>query len=240
MGDLISNAYGKNWRDVTPIPTYNTYSWLSVSISNTGQYQSAVSTQANNNIWISKDYGSTWYQVPSSSFNPPTNNLVNWSSISISSTGKIQVAVSSDSVNGNGTIYISNDYGNSWTETTTTFSNTSFVSVSMSNDGMYQSATSTYFDAGTGNSYSFIYRSTDYGNNWTAVYTPSQELLLNNISVSGDGKYQIAAVTADTLEFNQSGYILYNPVYGDINYWSLKITIGQGYQEQNFFSTAML
>jgi hypothetical protein len=74
----VSINYGDTW--ISKTSTNQT--WLSVSISATGQYQTAV--VYNGFIYVSINYGSTWIRTASSQF---------WRSVSLSATGQYQTAV---------------------------------------------------------------------------------------------------------------------------------------------------
>jgi hypothetical protein len=54
-----STNYGSTWTENTTANT-TTLAWFSVSMSSSGQYQTAV--VQNGGIWNSSDYGSTWSQ----------------------------------------------------------------------------------------------------------------------------------------------------------------------------------
>jgi hypothetical protein len=114
--------------------------WRSISLSSTGQYQSAIVN--NGNIYTSTNYGVTWTS---------RNSARNWYSISVSSTGQYQSAVV-----WNGNIYTSSDYGISWTSREST---RNWWLIALSSTGQYQSAV-VYGD--------YIYTSSDYGVSWTS------------------------------------------------------------------------
>jgi len=137
--------------------------WNSVSVSASGQYQTAVEFQGF--IYISIDYGVNWTQKTSSSDN--------WRSVSVSASGQYQTALAYL-----GFIYISSDYGNNWTQKTS--SSEEWFSVSVSASGQYQTAVAYY---------SFIYISSDYGNTWTQT---ASSLNWDSVSVSASGQYQTA------------------------------------------------
>jgi photosystem II stability/assembly factor-like uncharacterized protein len=95
--------------------------------------------------------------------------------ISSSSTGQYV----SFSVYG-GYIYISSDYGNTWTQKENI---RSWISISVSSSGQYQSSVV---------SNGYIYISSDYGNTWTQKGNIS---FYNSISVSSSGQYQSSVVS---------------------------------------------
>ncbi len=108
-----------------------------------------------------------------------------WSGIAMSSDGKIQTAVEY-----HGYIYISNDYGYTWTAKD---SSRTWDSVAMSSDGKIQTAV----DNG------YIYISNDYGYTWTAKATSED---WRDIAMSSDGKIQTAVATGYIYISNDYGY----------------------------------
>ena len=142
--------------------------WFSISLSSSGQYQSAVINGGG--IWGSTNYGRTWLQNTSA----PSST---WYSISLSSSGQNQSAV----VNG-GSIWVSSDYGNTWIQNASAPSST-WYSISLSSSGQYQSAVVN----GGG-----IWGSTNYGSTWTQINTINRNYY--SISLSSSGQYQSAVV----------------------------------------------
>ena len=184
----IDGEYGltttTNSRVVTATATSATASWYSISLSSTGQYQSAVARTPNGYIYTSSDYGVTWTArtAPGS---------LSWIFISLSSTGQYQSAV----VDTSGYIWVSSDYGITWASVTAPGS-LNWRSISVSSTGQYQSA------AGQN---SYIWRSIDYGVTWASVTAPGT-LGWNSISISSTGQYQSAVAG--------SGYIWRSDDYG--------------------------
>ena len=148
---------------LTTPTTYVSGSWLSGSLSSTGQYQSVV--VGSGNIWTSSNFGVTWTERT-------TGSTRSWSTISLSSTGQYQSAV----VDGRN-IWTSSDFGVTWTERTTG-STREWKFISLSSTGQYQSAV-----VNSGN----IWTSSDFGVTWTERYGPGSGL---SISLSRTGQYQ--------------------------------------------------
>jgi len=121
----------------------------------------------------------------------------NWQSICMSSSGQYQSAV----VYG-GYIYISSDYGNTWTATNTGGTN-SYSSICMSASGKYQLACSV---ADT------LFLSSNYGSTWTSS---SQTGSLQSVCMSSTGKYMSVCA--------YNGYIYISSDYGTT--WTQKSTI---------------
>ena len=154
-----------------PVATAN---WASVSLSSTGQYQSAAVNGGN--IWTSSDYGVTWTERT-------TGSTRVWYYISLSSTGQYQSAV----VN-NGNIWTSSDYGVTWTARTAPGA-PGWRSISLSSTGQYQTAVPQG---------DLIRTSSDYGVTWTSRTTPGS-LLWWWISLSSTGQYQTAVVNSGNI-----------------------------------------
>ncbi len=141
--------------------------WQSISISASGQYQTAIVLSGQ--IYVSSDYGNIW--------NPKDSDR-SWSGVSISASGQYQTACVGGYL-ASGQIYVSSDYGNTWTAKA---SNLSWIGVSISASGQYQTAV---VQSGQ------IYVSSDYGNTWTAKDTSRN---WQDVFVSASGQYQTAVV----------------------------------------------
>ena len=172
---IKSSDYGVSWNNTGDID-----SWTSISISLTGQYQSAISQT---NISISSDFGNSWKNIP-------RLNVNNTASITVSASGQFQTYCESP-----GNIYTSSDYGNTWNKVDTIYGY--FSNVAMSSSGKYQ-ATADYlgpkFAGGS------IYISNNYGKDWKIV-SSTENRLWNCISCSSNGKYFLAGT-------NYNGYAL--------------------------------
>jgi hypothetical protein len=101
---------------------------------------------------LSNITSSAWTQPPST----PSNQC--WSSIAMSSSGQYQSACI-DLVSGTGGIYISTNYGNTWSLSSAPSFSIRWITLAMSGTGQYQNAILFF-----GNFY--IYNSTDYGKTW--------------------------------------------------------------------------
>jgi len=231
-GIYISSDYGLSWMiatdTVTNDTTPNKRTWYAIAMSASGQYQTAVTTTDAafaGYIYTSSNYGLTWTQNSNSSLGK------NWYSCAVSATGQYQTAIvyyndttaSFSLVNTTATnastktygIYISNNYGATWSECTSVLNgssnvyNPSWYSIAISSSGQYQSAvvgnpTNTSFKTssytityGTYYTNCGVYVSTNYGNTWTLT-TPSLNLFSNSspsltcIAMSASGQYQTA------------------------------------------------
>jgi len=199
----ISSNFGSSF---TPVASQQ--SWLGISISSTGQYQSAIynpystiaSIYSGGYIYTSTDYGNTWNPVNST-------GSKYWSSIAVSSTGQYQTAVSSLSPEVQATIvvYISNNFGKTFTPISTTWAaasiNTSSISIS---------ATGQYQAIAVNNSN--IYISNNYGASWSTTATSDT---WSSISMSANGQYLIATAN--------NNYIVTSVNYG--NTWTNNSTV---------------
>jgi hypothetical protein len=104
----------------------------------------------------------------------------------------------------NSVLYISNDYGATWSKSSSNvLSNKTFTSLSVSYSGQYQTICS------PGSLVAFIYYSKDYGVMWNLSDIQPQNWV--GVACSTTGKYQIALVESFTIN---SG----NPLYYSTNY----------------------
>jgi collagen type VII alpha len=120
----ISNNYGVSWSTIPDL----TNDWQSISMSLNGQYQT-ICVQYSNYIYTSNNYGVSWVPIL------VTNIYSNFYSVSISGNGQYQTTC----VNGvGGLIYISTNYGLTWTSIPNMSGN--WTSVAVSTNGQYQIA----------------------------------------------------------------------------------------------------
>ena len=195
--------FGATWKQ-------NTLSTNVVAISNaiswSGKYQTLLGGSSLNNIntiYTSADYGITW--IPVITF-PQNGNTV-----AMSASGEYQTA------GGVASIYISNNFGNTWTTVAGTNIPGGWNSISISASGLYQTA----LPVTKGN----INLSTDYGNTWVPV-TSIVNRPWTSISISASGQYQTAVTNVDPV----SAYIYISKNYGstwninnsisDTNFWT--------------------
>jgi photosystem II stability/assembly factor-like uncharacterized protein len=174
------NNFGMKWTDTTTLQ-YGPKYWLSISISANGEYQCAV--DSNGNIYLSANYGNpkSWIivynigSIPDYDLNPSLSNYV-----AISATGRYITATNGSE------IYISNDYGDTWSMKQQMNINKIFVSISL--NGKYQCVVS------CGDN---LYRSSDYGQTWKSftdyesnVYNSINAFQYGAVAVSYNGQYQ--------------------------------------------------
>ena len=168
--------YGTSWvissnvksdNVVTPSSRNN---WLAVSLSSTGKYQTAIT--ASGDLYVSNDFGIN--RIKNLNIGESEANM-----IAISFTGQYQTT-------SNGTnIYVSNDYGKTWSNTFV--GGTSQIYVSISLNGQYQTIVS------CGDN---VYTSNNFGVTWNPIDTDS-ELYYSiegfpsaGIAISYNGLYQ--------------------------------------------------
>jgi len=163
----LSTDSGATWNSVATFPTANTS--FSVAMSSTGQYISALST--NSYVIVSSDYGANW-SIKSA--------LTSCAQLAVSSTGQYQTVISSSS------IFVSSDYGNTFSNTYFGVAGTGFTAITMIGTGEYQYAVN-----GTDNK---LYRSDDYGLSWSILSSNSAP---SNTIVSKDGKVMVYSATTD-------------------------------------------
>ena len=132
----ISIDYGYSWYEKGFINN-----WKKVLISDEGEFYLAATEDR---LFTSKDYGTTWFNKL---------DLTENSVFAMSKTGSIQVAA----VN-RGSIYVSNNYGETWTEVKNTINN--WQSIEISESGRIQTAVA--FEG----IYLRVYMSFDYGVTW--------------------------------------------------------------------------
>jgi photosystem II stability/assembly factor-like uncharacterized protein len=163
----ISTDFGNTW---TQSQNADEKSWQSVSLSASGQHQTAV-TQ-NDLIYVSNNFGNTWEPKLKDVSNTSLQKY--WTSVSLSASGQYQTAVTS-----NDYIYVSTDFGNTWTQSQNS-PQKFWQSVSLSASGQYQTAVG-FND--------YIYISTDFGNTWTQSQNSPQKYW-SSVSLSASGQYQ--------------------------------------------------
>ena len=175
----VSMDYGSTFKPVVVSGVSSATSWQAVSVSSTGQYQTAIARgQPNGNVYLSPDYGRTW---------SPTNTGASanstWSSVAMNATGQYQVATIA-----NGSVYNTRTYGSSWSSISSVGS-ANWSACAVSTTGQYQVVC-----ANGGN----IWLSNNFGSSWNQVtglvnqVAPS--LAWNGLAVTSNGQYMLATV----------------------------------------------
>lgn len=117
-----------------------------------------------------------------------------WLGLATSSTGQYLVVCSGSKSNVQGGLYVSSNYGASWTQSSLIMS---CVSVTSSSSGQYLAACTT----ATPNSESQIFLSSSYGTTWTSIISISSNQVWQ-IASDSTGKYLIAASGSVCLSSN--------------------------------------
>jgi hypothetical protein len=201
---FVSNNYGANFTGVR-IPGY----WRTVGVSDNGQYMLAAGNDGTNTFtYKSSDYGVTWELIPRTSFPAPPNystDKIYTSTVAISSDGQYQVIGTDTSRftnNGFGggyelyyCIYVSNDYGVTWSLGDYQLYASSFFGVysqvTISADGQLILATAS--GGITDVAYGQIYRSSNYGVSFTGIASTFTNNNGTSVSISRDGSHAIAS-----------------------------------------------
>jgi hypothetical protein len=233
---LLSSNAGDSW---SVISQFNGTYYDATDVSSSGQYMLVVATST---LYLSSNYGSTWSSIASI----PTDSQ--WINIAISDDSRYIIYVTRGP-SGNGNVYISNNYGASFS-TSGSPGASAWRGVAMSSSGQYITLTSfnsyIWVSSNYGVSYTAktaypstgwipvvmsqsgqyqvagrgtIYRSSDYGSTWTNTGA-SVSNGWAKLAISGDGRYLLGLGDFDPLELWRS-----------TNYgtgWSILTAIGSG------------
>ena len=185
-----------------------TGNWKAVSISSSGQYQTAVDDK---NIHISSNYGNTWAVKKTIVI-----ETEGFRSVDVSSTGQYQIAISYGNP---GYVYVSNDYGNTWSIKVNHPSTTGrYLTVSISSSGQYQTACSDN---------DYIYVSSNFGETWSSKSTT---VMWKSVSLSSSGQYQSACAYGDKIYVSADYGNTWTAKDGDRNWMSVSVSSSGQYQ----------
>lgn len=186
----LSNNFGASFYIInTGLTSGQNMNNQDIAMSQDGKYINitinANSTYSSGILCASNDYGATFSAKTSLASNRIIGlGGVYWFATSISSDGRYQNAC----INGRGYggIWVSNDYGTTWTQNYY-MPGILFRDINTSANGKYQTAIA-----------EDIYTSSDYGATWKLTYRDYYYGFKNSswqgcVSISADGKYQIAA-----------------------------------------------
>jgi hypothetical protein len=209
----FSNTQGTTWNN-TQLPNINLY-----NISCDSDMKNILGIEVNGNILTSNTKGTTWIKR--------TNNAKSWTSCSVSTDGQYMIAC----VN-NEYLYISSDYGISWT-TKLNDALRNWTCVTVNSSGNYMVATSSGTNL-TSTTTGYIFISSDYGNNWT--YADWQ-----SISCNVEGTNVIAAVKNSYLYRSTDSGQTWNPLQSaGLNNWSVVSHSQQKYDNVNYIICAAI
>jgi len=200
----LSSNYGQSFSDLNQ--TSNAI-WQGVALSQTGQYQTAIelNRSGTGSIYLSSNYGAI------GSWIPVFSNLVNgWQTISISATGQYITAIQTGNLQSkSGNIWVSSNYGSSWTSNQQIYNFTQTVNsflnlgttdfnktVAISSGGQYQTALGLLPYNGISNINANIWISSNYGSSWsdTGYQAPiinGNTSILSSVSMTGLGQNQV-------------------------------------------------
>jgi photosystem II stability/assembly factor-like uncharacterized protein len=172
--------------------SYGNIGYYDITMSYSGQYQIAASSN-DNNIFISSDYGNTWSSKEVDQSNGDLQ--YGWWGVSISGSGQYQLIIDGSQKY----LYLSSNYGNTWSKITNIplGINSIYGCAAISESGQYQ-----LVSLFNGNTYS----SNNYGNTWNV--TSINYTLVNSVAISSTGQYQIAVI------HQSSGKIFRSTDYG--------------------------
>jgi hypothetical protein len=179
----ISKDYGNTWNVMNTLGNHN---FSCVAMSSTGKYISIATTNTSH-VYVSNNYGETFTAI-----NLYDGQTIYFSNISMSASGQYQTLISES---GNYRIRISLNYGVTWINISNIFNSSNSIvpnhllglkSISMAGSGRYQTCVSA-------NSGGKVYKSLDYGQNWTeqTAFPSSVANIYHSVSVSYFGTHQL-------------------------------------------------
>jgi photosystem II stability/assembly factor-like uncharacterized protein len=156
-------------------------SWKGISLSSSGQYQTANNITTDGLIYISSDYGKTW-----SSDNIYIDSIrqtsKNWYLTTVSASGRYQNACENT-----GSIYISSDYGYTWIARPSPPGSFSYLESSFNGNTIYAAENN-----------GLLYTSSDYGESWTPYLTDTNRSW-SSLTSSYDGTMLVATVNGGNI-----------------------------------------
>jgi len=181
--------------------------WTGVAMSDDGKYQ--IACIGGGEVYISNDSGETWDIIKDTLI---ANESRSWSDVYTSDSGQYitLVATSKERTVGGEYIYVSNNFGISWTQQSI---KGNWNSIAISGDGKYQTALSMG---------SKIYMSEDFGQTWN-IRSEVDSLLWYNVKMSKDGEYQTAVAYNDGIyTFKDENY---DGIKDNVKEWLLRTSI---------------
>lgn len=183
----LSNDFGATWTSITSLSNI-----IIGAMDASGKYMLlGTNTSANSSagaggpLYLSTDYGVTWTSTAYDVSGAPTNMC--WSCAAISDSGQHMTAGATQ-YNETNIIYVSNDYGATWTAKSTSYQQE--LDNCMDSTGQYQLLTSWWANA--------IHYSSDFGATWYVTSVGGDRIY--GVAMSGNASYM-------TLADNATGYI---------------------------------
>lgn len=211
---LKSTNGGFTFSRLTGLPYEpNTYVWTSCAANSSGQYLIAASSSINMTVWVSSDYGNTFYSQNFSGSWPyagfyPMDVDVSESGQYMAVVGKTQPT----STDGYVSVAISNDYGSTFTIYTGAYQNTRTATeahVTVSGNGYFVA----YVAASNITNNSWRYRSTNYGSSFSYGGLSTNQLF-SDIASSYDGTYSMIVNRGTVNTAQNTGNIFVSNNYG--------------------------
>ena len=191
---LDFSTFAQNWNGM-PVVAGTGSGYNALALSSTGQFQLAAMT-GGTGIYQSNNYGQTFTALTSYVYNGATgaypsgtSAATTWYCAGMSSNGKYQAIVSNGASGG---LYVSSNYGVSWTAATGAPLNQNWQCVYLSTTGQYQLAC---YATGV------LYVSSNYGATWaqTASLTSADA-----VAVSATGQYMLVSVQGGALSYSNN------------------------------------
>lgn len=222
----VSSDYGNTWKNINlcaykdpsgNLIVNNTIrKWYAVSISGTGQYQTAVSfdddPDKGGNIFVTNSYGASWEDKT-----PVIRTMPGYYyGVSLSYSGKIQLIAITSYNDSSGNPYtssyiISNDYGNTWSDSILLGRNlvncVMNQSPDQSIDGKYQYLINSSVDG--------IFRSNNFGLSWELVYANDSDW--RTICISESGQYVYACTRSNFIGISSDYGNTWKNVYFNVS-----------------------
>ena len=194
---FISNDYGKTWL------ASSSSGWNAISLSGNAYYAVAVNNNGiyfynqngdignifslENNVPLKTNYiikGTDSWTITSA----PTN--IDWPSIAVSGSGQYMVVVGNNpsTTDSSGYIYLSSDFGVTWSNKFTYTQN--LVGVAISDNGQYMAAVA------SGSTTGDIFVSSDFGSSWVNKTAASPNYDYTSIAMSSSGQYMVAGTSS--------------------------------------------
>ena len=154
--------------------------WIDITMDSSAQYMYAAVTFTGGQIYRSSDGGANW--APTAAPNS------SWTSVATNGDGKYVAASSNEAtLDTNAGIYISDDFGETWTESGAPI-NKGWFAVAMNDTGQFLAAV-VFGEA--------IYTSGDFGVSWEECLTAPDSVDWRSISMSSNGDFIVAASSSD-------------------------------------------